>query len=160
MTPLQALAPVAGLAADFAVQAVDCRLNGRLLRSVYRGFAAGAAVCALLCGLDGDLPAALLTYGALGYCYFHFINLGETARRIRIVRELAEAGPAGLTKEEVLARYDARTMVEVRFARLLNNGQVVERDGRFYVGKPAVLFMARTLLVMKRLLLGRTSEKL
>ena len=35
----------------------------------------------------------------LGYCYFHFVNLGETARRVRIVRELwqSEDNRVGLT---------------------------------------------------------------
>lgn len=160
MTVLQSLAPVIGLGVNFAAQAIYCRRSGRLLKSVYRGFAAGAAACALACGLNSGLLPALVTYGALGYCYFHFINLGETARRIRIVRELAEAGPAGLSAAELLARYNARMMVEARFARLLNNSQVVEKEGRYYVGKPAVLYMARILLFMKKALLGRTSERL
>ena len=99
-----------------------------------------------------------MTYAALGYCYFHFINLGETARRVRLMRELAEAGPAGLGKEELLSRYNARTMVEARFRRLLDNSQVVERNGRYYVGKPAVLWMARLVLLLKKLLLGRAGE--
>jgi len=159
MTILQALAPVAGLGVNCAAQVLYCRRSGRLLKSVYRGFAAGAAACALVCGLNAELLPALVTYGALGYCYFHFLNLGETARRIRIVRELAEAGPAGLSKGELLARYNAKTMVEARFARLLNNAQVTERDGRYYVGRPAVLHMARVLVFMKRLLLGRSSEQ-
>lgn len=160
MTIIQALSPVAGLGVNCAAQILLCRRSGRLLGSVYRGFAGGAAACALVCGFTAELLPSLITYGALGYCYFHFINLGETARRIRIMRELAEAGPEGLSKEELLARYNARAMAEVRLARLLNNMQVIEREGRYYVGKPAVLYMARTMTLMKRILLGRTAERL
>lgn len=160
MTLLQALSPVAGLAVNCAAQVLLCRRSGKLLNSVYRGFAGGAAACALACGFGQELAPALITYGALGYCYFHFINLGETARRIRIVRELAEAGPAGLSRDELLSRYNARIMVEARFKRLVNNAQVVERDGRYYSGKPAVLLMARTLSLIKKVLLGRDREQL
>lgn len=160
MTLPQALSPVIGLAFNCAIQVLACRRDKRLLRSVYRGFLGGAAACVLACGFSADLLPSLVAYAALGYCYFHFINLGETARRIRLVRELAEAGPAGLPKEELLSRYNARTMVEARFKRLLNNSQVVERDGRYYVGKPAVLWMAGILRFMKKLLLGRTAENL
>lgn len=160
MTLLQAASPVAGLVVNCAAQVLLCRRSGRLLKSVYRGFAAGAAACALACGFNAELLPALTSYGALGYCYFHFLNLGETARRIRIVRELAEAGPAGLTREELLARYNARAMVETRFARLLNTSQVVESEGRLFVEKPAVLRMARIMLFLKKLLLGRSAERL
>ncbi|OGR69977.1 MAG: hypothetical protein A2089_11530 [Elusimicrobia bacterium GWD2_63_28] len=158
MTLLQAASPLVGLAFNCLVQVLACRRDRRLLRSVYRGFAGGAAACALACGFGEELPPALVTYAALGYCYFHFINLGETARRVRLMRELAEAGPAGLGKEELLSRYNARTMVEARFRRLLDNSQVVERNGRYYVGKPAVLWMARLVLLLKKLLLGRAGE--
>lgn len=160
MTALQALSPAVALAVNCAVQVLLCRRSGALLKSVYLGFAAGLSACAVLSGFSADSFAAVITYGALGYCYFHFINLGETARRIRIVRELDEAGPAGLTREELLSRYNAAKMLDARFARLVNNSQVIEKEGRYYLGKPAVLYMAKTLLFMKKVLLGRSAEAL
>ena len=56
-------------------------------------------------GLDalGQILLNAVIYAALGYCYFHFINLGETARRIRIIRELYDA-KTGLSPEEILNR--------------------------------------------------------
>jgi hypothetical protein len=56
-----------------------------------------------------SLPATLtnvVIYFALSYCYFHFVNLGETARRIRMLRELY-ASHEGLTVGEILDRYNA-----------------------------------------------------
>jgi hypothetical protein len=38
--------------------------------------------------------------------------------------------------------------------------QVIEKKGRYYVGRPAVLYMARAMLLMKKILLGRTAERL
>ncbi len=160
MTLLQALSPAAGLAVNCAAQVLACRLGCGLLRSIYLGFAAGGAACALISGHGADLLAALVTYAALGYCYFHFLNLGETARRVRLVRELAEAGPAGLTRRELLARYNAVMMVRARLDRLIKNSQVSERDGRYYAGKPGILYAAKALSAMKALLLGRGREGL
>ena len=48
-----------------------------------------------------------MTYGVLSFGYFHFINLGETARRIRIIREIDAAGRP-LTREVILDRYTPR----------------------------------------------------
>ena len=139
------------------------------MRSIYLGFLAGSLGLALLEGLyflavpqslaDGLARLALnvATYGALGYGYFIFITLGETGRRIRIVRELYAAGRP-LTREEILERYDAEGIVSVRIDRLLGTGQIVFRDGRYYLQKRTVLTMARMIVLLKLLVLGKRSE--
>lgn len=165
-----ALAPLAALAANVAAQIAAFRLHrrGGLLRSELIGFAAGGAVLALVHasaagpplppGEAGALFAAnLLCYGALGYGYFHFGNLGETARRVRIVRELLEA-PGGLTLEQIVQRYDAREIFDRRLARLTGTGQIVLRDGRYFIASPVLAAMARGVLLLKLLFLGAGSE--
>lgn len=165
-----ALAPLAALATNVAAQVAVFRLfpHRGLLRSELAGFAAGGGALALVHALaavpphpPGE-PAALLAanalcYGALGYCYFHFGNLGETARRVRIVRELAES-PGGLTLEEILRRYDAREIFDRRLGRLTGTGQIVLRDGRYFIASPLLAAMARGVLLLKLLFLGRGSE--
>jgi hypothetical protein len=153
-------------------QVIAARTGGNkisMLRSIILGFVVGAGVCVTLpClapgfprtpGIDAaaDLCAALITFACLGYCYFHFINLGETARRVRIVRELLEAG-GSLTRTELLARYNADEMIRVRFSRMLKNKQVIERNGRYYIGVPLLLWMAEALALMKRIFLKKRSE--
>jgi len=160
MTTLQAVSPVLALAINCAMQVVICRRTGALLRSVYLAFTTGLAACALLCGFSAELFPELITYGALGYCYFHFLNLGETARRIRIVREISEAGSSGLSKEEILSKYNSKIIIAARLSRLISKTQIIEKDGRYYLGKPTVLYMANALLMMKKLLLGKSSESI
>ena len=92
----------------------------------------------------------------LGYCYFHFINLGETGRRIRIVRELLSAD--GLTLEELLRRYNTSDMVEIRLARLLNNGQIAERNGKLFINNQFLVKASQIMIFMKKIILGKTSE--
>jgi hypothetical protein len=99
----------------------------------------------------------LMTYGALSYGYFHFLNLGETARRVRILREIVEANRP-LSLAEILERYDAREVVRNRLERLTGKGQVLFRDGRYTVARETVLRMAQAVDWLKRLLLGRVEQ--
>jgi hypothetical protein len=158
-----ALAPAAALGANVLCQVLICRLRGGrgLLRSIFAGCALGAAALAaidlLARGSAGRAVLGGLTYLALSYGYFHFVNLGETARRIRLLGELRDA-PGGLTYEELQVRYGARAMTRVRIERLLASGQIVERGGRYTIGRPVVLTMARLVRLAKLVVLGRASE--
>jgi len=160
-----ALMPLAGLGVNVLCQIVCFRLVPLLglLKSTVIGFAVGmvAAVAADAIVGAGFVAAGLLTniiiYAALGYGYFHFVNLGETARRIRVLRELHEAED-GLTLTGLLARYGADQIVRVRLARLLASGQIVLRDGRYFIGRRTVLLIARSIVALKGLVLGRRNE--
>lgn len=66
--------------------------------------------------------------------------------------------PDGLTYEQVLERYNGQSQVEARLTRLLGGGQIVLRDGRYRIGKPVMLLIARVMVALKRLLLGKPSE--
>jgi len=153
------------------VQVISFRTIARLglLRSEYLGFSVGW-VSLLICEFRSfyafsapgkDYTAIfvtnLITYASLGYCYFHFINLGETARRIRILRELYDA-KAGLSMEEIIERYSAGEIIEKRITRLTNHGQIILKDGGYFIGNSSMLFMAKVILFMKILLLGRRNE--
>jgi hypothetical protein len=169
---LPVAAPLLCLMANVSVQMLAFRLRPEfgLLRSEYLGFAAGlAGVIALhLVHLSsvplpgyGDIAGgalqSLISYAALGYCYFHFVNLGETARRIRLLRELQDGG-GRLSHRQLLTRYNAAEIVGRRLKRLLGTGQIVLRDERYFIGNPAVLSIAKAMVMLKVLLLGKTSE--
>jgi hypothetical protein len=167
---MMALAPLAGLAANCAVQLTSFRLlRVKLLKSIVIGFGAGLAVDAALvcwaCALAsarpsdwvGQIAVTLLTVAALGYGYFHFINLGETARRVRILREFVEAGGT-LDEAGLLRRYNGAQIVQIRLQRLLSSGQVSLREGRYALCDPTVARMASIIRLLKQLLLGRSGE--
>ena len=165
---LHLTAPILGLLVNTLVQILTCRLikSVGLLQSVVGGFVIGFATV-MACGIAWYLTAMpdvmelmgqsalnLLTYVALGYGYFHFINLGETARRIRILRELLES-KNGLTLEAILERYNAADIVAARLQRMIRNRQIVLHDGRFYMRKSLLLYMGKTINGLKRVLLRR-----
>jgi hypothetical protein len=168
---MMALAPLAGLAANCAAQLVSFRfLRMKLLRSIVVGFGVGLVVNLALvcraCGLAsvgpgdwvGQIAITVLTVAALGYGYFHFLNLGETARRVRILREFVEAGGT-LDESGLLKRYNGSQIVQIRLQRLLSSGQVALREGRYVLRDPTVARMAGIIRVLKRLLLGRAGER-
>ena len=106
-----------------------------------------------------SLLGAELAYLLLAWAYvFGFFNIGESARRIRLVIELEAAGARGLTLVEILATYDARAIVDARLARLVGGGQLVARDGRYVIGRRLMLGIAKLLVVGKIVLLGGPTE--
>lgn len=169
---LLALSPLIGLALNSLslVMIYRSRPALGLLRSEYLCFAIGAlavvAVNLFLMYIDPErqlqniIGHGLLTffsYSALGYCHFHFVNLGETARRIRLQREIYRAG-GSLSHNELLLRYNAREIVDKRISRLIHSGQIIANDGRYFIGNRTVVMIAQFIVGLKVLLLGKNSE--
>ena len=165
------ICPLLGLLINAISQVLLCRYarGFGLLRSILSGFGYGlimvisieiAYYCATpvsIALLMGQLCVYIITYGALSYCYFHFVNLGETARRVRILRELHDSKD-GLSMEEILNRYNANDIIEKRISRLLSNGQIVLKEGKYFAGNSTVLLMNRAMILMKLVVLGKRSE--
>ena len=162
------LIPVMGICVNICAQILAYKyiLIRKLLKSEYFGFLSGLTVVITLqilvhqSSLIERLALTcvnLIIYLCFSYIYFSFINMGETARRIRLLREVGES-PQGLTKEQVLSRYNAVEVVNIRLSRLLNNGQIILRNSRYYVGSPVMLFISKVLVLMKLIVLGKRSE--
>ena len=168
---LQVINPVLGLMINILVQVLCLRFIQRLglLKSVFLGFFAGFLSVFIIesyilftrnisfIDFFMYLIVNSVAYASFGYCYFHFINLGETARRIRILREIYDSKD-GLSMEDILQRYNAKEIVEKRIGRLLNNGQVLFKNGKYYIGNPTLLMMSRIIVAMKLMLIGKRSE--
>lgn len=71
----------------------------------------------------------VVVYTLLGYIYFHFFNMTETARRIRIMTELHRTGPMKVA--QIVRAYDDGDITDVRIERLLSMGQIEESRGRY-----------------------------
>jgi hypothetical protein len=95
-----------------------------------------------------------IIYFFLWYCYFNFVNMGETARRIRIITELYYA-PEGLTTEEILERYNAEAIIQKRLTRLIHNKQVIIAEGRYKINSLLLLSVAKVLVLMKSIVFGK-----
>jgi hypothetical protein len=170
---LQISIPIVCLAVNVLIQVIGFRYLPKigLLKSEYLGFIMGLLFMVILefylfSGipiLGKDYIASFivdsLSYILLGYCYFHFVNLGETARRIRILRELYDS-MEGLSLEELLMRYNAKEIVDKRIERLSHSGQIILKDKMYYINDPIMLLIARIMLFMKLAIMGRKTNSI
>lgn len=147
------------------------RLNGqRFFHSVFFGFSAGVVA---LCALEAwwvfeqgfDISALLLDhvlvdwpcYGALAFCFFAFIQLGQSSVRVRVISELLRRAD-GLQREELERDYSRDAMLEMRLERLVVSGDLKEKEGRYFGGRQRFIVAARGVFALKRALLRRETE--
>lgn len=171
MRLLLSLAPVLGLSFNVCthVATYRYRFTKSMLKAVYAGFFMGLLALIILnvCILSGlqqsliedacQILLSVVTYGILSYGYFHFNNLGETARRIRIMREFIESD--GMSFEELLLKYNAKEMMRLRLGRLERAGQIIiSEDGQVSLNANFVLGMARVIVLLKTILLRKNTS--
>ena len=96
------------------------------------------------------------TYIALCYCYFHIFNMSETARRVRILREI----DCGKSLSELSGVYQSGRMLENRLERLLATGQIKLSDGRYFIRSRTLLYAAKLLFLWGRILGLKARERL
>jgi len=127
-----------------------------LYRALLAGFLAGGALFAAMSWATFDRPfgqhlANLGIYICFSYVYFHWNNMSETARRVRLTIELLDH-EKGLTREEILTRYNGREIVDLRIRRLLGSRQIEWRGNRVCRGNPSVLMMATIMGRLRQIL--------
>jgi len=86
------------------------------------------------------LVYVFLVYNALAYSYCHVFNMGDTARRIRILHELVSSG-GRIPSDELNKRYGIRNMLDARLERLVSMGQIAEKRERFVL-RASLLYWA------------------
>lgn len=104
-----------------------------------------------LSGLASALCYSFMVYGFLGMTYFHFFNMSETARRIRILYEIHRAGV--LPSREVTSLYKTTMIVKTRLQRLVAMKQIKYEDGLYSIDRKT-LYRAGLLVVFCRRMLG------
>lgn len=130
--------------------AVGAGLAGALPTALLAGTLAVPGLLALV-RMPVAVTYAAVVYACIAYSYFHLFNMSETARRIRILRELHAAG--SLTAQEISRLYSGASVLEARFDRLLATGQLELRADRF-VGAGRLLYTAACLVRAWRVVLG------
>lgn len=155
---------IVACSANIALQIVSMRLfpSRGIFQAMLAGFTMGLVL--LLAGQSafgrrltlGSQLANLAIYFCFAYSYFHFNNMMETARRVRIAIEFYEARD-GLTRNELFSRYGAGEIIDRRLARLMGSGQIHQVGSRYVLGNPSVLAMARIVRVLKRVVRGRAA---
>lgn len=145
-------------AAQVAIQIAWVRIFSKrgLYPSIVAGFAGGLLAwtlftCYFLSYPFGEHLANLGIYICFSYTFFHWNNMGETARRVRIAIEMY-GHDSGLTREELLTRYCSREIIVRRVDRLVKSGQIEQKGTRLYSRNRSVFFMSKLILLLKWLL--------
>lgn len=82
-----------------------------------------------------------LIYSLFSYIYFHFFNMSETARRVRILAEIRRTGL--FEKEELTQKYSSSDMVSNRLKRLIALGELRLSGDRYLIGRGVFIFPAK-----------------
>jgi hypothetical protein len=75
--------------------------------------------------------ALVITGQLCGFYVLCFFGPYETSVRMRLIREIAQAGAQGISAEKLLSRYNAIVITDLRLKRLLGSGDIVEKDGQY-----------------------------
>jgi hypothetical protein len=170
--PVVVLAPVLGLATYCLAQILVARsTRGRSpYHSLTFGFIDGLIVAMVVSGWGvgammirpqdriGFVVLNLLTYLALAFGYFNFVNLTVASLRIRLLEEIREAGGA-LPADALKAAYNSREVVAIRLQRLVEGGHLVEKNGRLHSGRLPFLIVARMFDGLHWFIFGRRGKK-
>lgn len=103
--------------------------------------------------LNKSFPAviyAFLVYNSLGYAYFHFFNMSETARRIKILLEIKKNKT--LEIEKLTQDYKSDFMVKTRLKRLIELNQIKKINEKYFIKGKILLFAAIMINFLKKVL--------
>ncbi len=99
------------------------------------------------------LVYAVLAFNSVAYSYFHFFNLSETGRRIRMLLQLQEGEQIVVNGQA--SPYSGEVMVSQRLVRLLQMGQIGETGGCYRIDGRFLLGAAKLVRFIGRLTTGR-----
>lgn len=99
----------------------------------------------------------LIAYGAWWFSFLNLVQALESSLRVRLLAEVRAAG-GRISLAKLAQRYDDATLLRLRLQRLRAGGAIVERDGRLHVVSPGLRAIAGFFRLLKRTLIGQSSE--
>ncbi|MBN1788070.1 MAG: GtrA family protein [Sedimentisphaerales bacterium] len=170
-SPLLVLTPIIGFAAGVLVHIILLRLKKSLpnIICIIAGFVVGLPIAVFITlgsfsseEICLDLFASLIinatAFCALWYCYFHFVNITVVSLRIRVLDDLYRCD-TGMSKKEILGRYNAGDIITNRAQRMVISNQLLEKNGRYYPGKNKIfLFLFWVFEFLKYTILGQGNQ--
>ena len=99
-----------------------------------------------------------LTYVALAFGFWAFLNLNVTSLRIRMLRELLHS-EHGMTRAELFDRYSAEEFLRRRLARLERSGDFALVDGHYSIGSRKLLYVDHCLKILRAVIFAGTARR-
>jgi len=149
-----------------------------LCRKVFGVRTGPALVCGFLLGLfiaaaivAANVPPAIsaadlaglwatlgLTYVALAFGFWAFLNLNMTSLRIRMLRELLRS-EHGMARAELFDRYSPEEFLRRRLVRLERSGDLALFDGHYSVRSRKLLYVDNCLKVLRVIIFSGAGRK-
>jgi hypothetical protein len=131
--------PLLALVLNISVQIISAHLTSNIRLSILMAIGSGVVFDLLLLFIlpisssffTEDVVINLLTYLALSFCYWAFLNLNMTSMRIRIARELLKNLREGLSTENLFQRYSSSELISRRIQRLQDTGHITNQKGKW-----------------------------
>ena len=147
---LLTLAPIVGVGANCLVQILCSKiLKLHIAQALICGFLFGLLSTALVISnvpasassieLIGLWLTSVVTYIALAFGFWAFLNLNMTSLRIRMLREMLHV-ERSMTQAELLDRYSPDEFLRRRLARLEHSGQLLIKDGGYSLRSRNLLY--------------------
>ena len=99
-----------------------------------------------------------LTYVALAFGFWAFLNLNMTSLRIRMLRELLRSDH-GMSRAELFDRYSAEEFLRRRLARLERSGDLALVDGHYSLGSRKLIYVDLCLKVLRAVIFAGTARR-
>jgi hypothetical protein len=167
---LLTFAPIIGLGTNCLTHILCRQVPGlRTGHALVCGFLLGLFVMAAIVAANLPATASLadlaglwstlgLTYVALAFGFWAFLNLNMTSLRIRMLRELLHS-ERGMARAELFDRYSAEEFLRRRVARLERSGDLALVDGHYSLGSRKLLYVDLCLKFSRAVIFGGTAGR-
>ena len=99
----------------------------------------------------------LMTFNSFAYIYFHFFNMSETSRRIKILVSIKKGKIKSI--QDIEKYYDYSKSLSIRLKRLEKMSQIESVDNNSYKLKGKLLYTVSYIIFFFRVLLGFSNIK-
>ena len=96
--------------------------------------------------------ANLIIFACLSYLYINVLTIGEASVRIKFLSFFDKG--IGLSEDDILSRYNSRTILNLRKDRLLQDGQLAMKNGRIMLGKRRQILIAKFCVFWRKIIFG------
>jgi hypothetical protein len=157
------LAAVLGMMVALLADVLSSRSGSSRIASYATSLGAGLAAtiaAALLVPAESPCASAgiaLMAYGAWWFVFLNLVQALESSLRVRLLGEIRAAG-GHISVAELEARYNDDILLRLRLRRLVVSGAVKQENDRLRVVSSGLRTIAGLFRVIKKALLGRTSE--
>lgn len=151
------LSPLIALVVNVCMQMISIHLSHRTGLSIIIGLLIGWCVAlVLLCILSNsyfimDCGTCFVSYLALSFCFWAFLNLNITSLRIRILRELLKESQ-GLKTDVLLQYYSPNELIKKRILRLEALGQIRRKNGKWVLHSRKLLVLVWVTSLLRNLI--------